>query len=118
MSIVIVLIIVLVVGGLVVKFYPHPVKTKVIEEQPTWNFDPKSISESTHITPSIPEIYFPNPSISEQIITIEKPKKKTTKKPTSKNTTKVKPTSKNTAKVKPLAKMEAKKKATKKTTKK
>jgi hypothetical protein len=93
MSIVIVLIIVLVVGGLVVKFYPHPKKVEIIEEQPTWNFDnyvadlaPESTPEPTVIA-----------AINEQVI--EKPKQ-----------LKKKPVSKNTAKVKPLAKMEAKKK--------
>ena len=40
MSIVIAIIIVLVVvGGLVVNFYPHPKKTEVIEGQSTWDFD-------------------------------------------------------------------------------
>lgn len=99
MSIVIVLIVVLVVGGLVAKFYPHPKKIEVIEEQPTWNFD-------SHVADLAPEAT-PDPTvvtaIKEQII-----KEKSNKKPVSKNK----------AKVKPLAKMEAKKKTIKKSTKK
>jgi hypothetical protein len=101
MSIVIALIIVLVVGGLVVNFYPHPKKTEVIEGQSTWDFDNHIIDSTPEATPE-PTIVA---AINEQMITIEKSKKKTSKKPVSKNT----------AKVKPLAKMETKnKKSTKK----
>jgi len=93
MSIVIALIVVLIVGALVVNFYPHPKKVEVAKEQPTWNFD-------NHVTDLAPEAT-PDPTVVAAI-------KEQVKKPVSKNK----------AKVKPLAKMEAKKKSTKKSTKK
>ena len=89
MSIVIVLIVVLVVGGLIVKFYPYPKKVKVIEEQPTWDFD-------NHVTDLAPEAT-PDPTVVAAI-------KEQVKKPISKNK----------SKLKPLDKMEAKNKSTKK----
>lgn len=93
MSIIIALIIILIVSGLIAKFYPHPKKIEVIEEKPTWNFD-------NHIVDLAPEAT-PDPTVVAAI-----------------NEQVKKPVSKNKAKVKPLAKMEAKKKPTKKPTKK
>ena len=83
MSIVIALIVVLVVGGLITKFYPKPKSTQV-EEQPTWDFSPKPIPESTHVNPPVPETLTPKETIIESTpeVVVEtptmvaKPKKK------------------------------------------
>ena len=81
MSIVIALIIVLVVAGLVVKFYPKP-KTTQVEEQPTWEFSPKPIPESTHVIPPTPETLTPkSEAVVEPVVNAPKMAAKPKKKP-------------------------------------
>ena len=80
MSIVIALIIVAVVSLLIAKYYPKP-KNVQVEEQPTWEFLPKPIPESTHVNPPTPETLTPKKEvITKSVVEIPtmaaKPKKK------------------------------------------
>jgi outer membrane biosynthesis protein TonB len=80
MSIVIALIIVVLVSILIAKFYPKPKSTQV-EEQPTWEFSPKPIPESTHVNTPAPETLTPKKEVVAEPIAKApkmdaKPKKK------------------------------------------